>query len=817
MAVNPYDELVRSFSFANERQLPLRERIARQLWQRQRPYPKTFGEGLAAIGDAIGSYRMQQDLLTSDEEARKKFSEQIAGGPKDDGGGDTSTVGGGGTEVGSRARMPAAGEMPAGEIPRITREGGVDVHEGDYNFMDAQVRDPRQNMLPIAGQRLDAVLDATANPDMQALIGHMSMRERPPGAKMVSPTGAEGNWQFTKQGARAVDLPLSQRMDDFAAARGAARTMEMNRARFIDRFGREPSMRDLAAMYQQGAGGGMGLVQGRPVSPENARVNNLPVGDAAGQRAGIDRYYGLPDRPVDYFTTGQTATAAAPPPAQPRMQLQTGTGQVGAPVAPPVQNVAQNPMDMPSAAGAVFPPGQANVMPPATGPAMGPQMAGNRPVMPDVRGAGLIPGTTAAPAPAAFQRGPAVDPRAQAAATLATRGDTDFSGQSRPAAEVPPPNPTVAAASTPPMPSTTASPPTASGISAPPPGGNRVVVPGAQRAEEAPQIPDLIKPSPREVYLRGIMAANPEYAHLAAPELAGLVQAREYRQARAMEIYKANAERHNKMLERQSALHEKLLEKQLEKQLAQQDPKYQLELDKLRRDLDKREIKEVDGRILEQQSDKTWKDVTPGGGSVQPNLAEPQMKAINSYRRGKLALHSIGDGENLNDVIAWYGSVLPAWTTNWTGLIAPEFREQYTAAEEFASLVLRGETGAGALPSEVASVAKRFFSLPGEPESVRVQKREMRDNVIKSVRSTLGKGTILADNFDKDEFPVMTARMDAAKKAAKADGGATPAKAPTGPLGSEGNPIRVNSDAEAKALPVGTHGILNGRPFRIDP
>ena len=43
--------------------LALRQRIALGLMEKKRAYPKTFGEGLAAIGDSLGEIGMSRQLV----------------------------------------------------------------------------------------------------------------------------------------------------------------------------------------------------------------------------------------------------------------------------------------------------------------------------------------------------------------------------------------------------------------------------------------------------------------------------------------------------------------------------------------------------------------------------------------------------------------------------------------------------------------------------------------------------------------------------------------------------------------------------------
>jgi len=69
---NPVNSLLQSYFFQNgpSANLKLRERIALAQMIQKRAYPKTFGEGLAAIGDALGDRRMAVDLERLDKEGQ---------------------------------------------------------------------------------------------------------------------------------------------------------------------------------------------------------------------------------------------------------------------------------------------------------------------------------------------------------------------------------------------------------------------------------------------------------------------------------------------------------------------------------------------------------------------------------------------------------------------------------------------------------------------------------------------------------------------------------------------------------------------------
>lgn len=82
---NPFSGLG-SFFFANDKSLPqsTRQKIALAMMMQKRAYPKTFGEGLSAIGDSLGDIgtmrRMEREAAATDAAGRAKEAEIIGGG-----------------------------------------------------------------------------------------------------------------------------------------------------------------------------------------------------------------------------------------------------------------------------------------------------------------------------------------------------------------------------------------------------------------------------------------------------------------------------------------------------------------------------------------------------------------------------------------------------------------------------------------------------------------------------------------------------------------------------------------------------------------
>ena len=318
---------LKGFFFANDTNDPrvnskLRERIAYQMMQNRRPYPKTVGEGLSAIGDAIGQRGLMDRLAQADIAERQAAPGLVAG------------IGGAPPAVAPPPAAPAAAPpvvvpptTPTSYAPTETSStaagapaaqsrsipvADIPVEDGGYNFMDAQAR---HGLPPMQGRMQEPILAATDNPDMQAYLGTLSAREQPrPG--QVSSTGATGPFQFTRGTGRGYGLvgdQGDQRNDPVASSRAAVQLTDDNAAIFRRITGREPTMADLALMHQQGGTTGTRMITGTGnASPENLRVNNVPPGATPQQAtAAIKGYYGMPEAPIDARARVAAAVAQA--------------------------------------------------------------------------------------------------------------------------------------------------------------------------------------------------------------------------------------------------------------------------------------------------------------------------------------------------------------------------------------------------------------------------------------------------------------------------------------------------------------------------
>jgi len=321
---------------ANNANFILRQKIAMSLLAGKKGYPNTLGQGLTALGDAIGNLRlrrqMEQDDVAAQREAmgtpgapatpqpqaaytpgdatRSAADEQPAQPPARAETPDNlytapsqpSSMIASATPSGLTAPQPTlrdlrtdqtaegagAGASPSSSSPASDEEAG------GYNVIDAQAG---TNMQQSPEYMRAAIARATSNPDMQAFMGGMAAKESPqPG--MVSKSGAAGGFQFTPGTAKQYGLTDPNNPD--ASAQAMLRFTADNAAQFTKRFGRPPTMAELAVMHQQGAGGGGNLLAGRATDPRNLVLNNIAANASPQAAVGkINNFYGMPDRTVD--------------------------------------------------------------------------------------------------------------------------------------------------------------------------------------------------------------------------------------------------------------------------------------------------------------------------------------------------------------------------------------------------------------------------------------------------------------------------------------------------------------------------------------
>jgi hypothetical protein len=348
----------------------LRQRIALAMLSAKKGYPTTLGQGLTAIGDAIGDLGLMRRLEKADvaQQAAAMGVPAPPGGPQADAAGTPADFTRAPPDYPTRAETPQRPDTPIVTPPQTTmrslgppgqtaQSAGAGAagpspgpsapsseEAGGYNVIDAQAG---TKMAQAPGYVRDAIARATSDPDMQAYLGNLAAKEGPrPG--MVSKSGAAGPFQFVPGTARQYGLSDPNNPD--ASTQAALQLTTDNAAQFQKINGRPPTMAELAVMHQQGGGTGARMVAGTGnAPPRNLLLNNIRA-DASPQQAvdKINNYYGMPDRTVDpragvaQAMLGRQNGDQAPP-------VMAFDGQAPAtPAATPTMQVAQAPQGQPA-------------------------------------------------------------------------------------------------------------------------------------------------------------------------------------------------------------------------------------------------------------------------------------------------------------------------------------------------------------------------------------------------------------------------------------------------------------------------------------
>jgi hypothetical protein len=297
--------------------LQLRQRIAMQMLSQKKSYPKTFGEGLGAIGDALGDVGIMRRLEADDRSAQTQANASVTGAMPD-------RVSAAEPEEATRsvAAAPTTAETP----PQATA--------------DVSGFRPAPSYLQPALDRL------VADPARRAYLGHLASREAQSPTE-VSPTGAAGPFQFIRSTGQQYGLVgdgKDTRTDVDASVLAANRLTDDNAKVLTERLGREPTPGELALAHQQGAVTAANMLTGAGNAPaRNLAVNNVaPTSSPAAAANKIMGYYGMPG-PRDKVATvlASNAPMAYAPSTGNVAPPQAGTPP-GAASTPPPQQAAPN-------------------------------------------------------------------------------------------------------------------------------------------------------------------------------------------------------------------------------------------------------------------------------------------------------------------------------------------------------------------------------------------------------------------------------------------------------------------------------------------
>jgi len=318
-----------------------RRKIAAAMAARQSRAPKNIGEGLSAIGEALGERYYDYETNKQANEARGYEAGRISGAPPDVPPSVTpyslpqtppvsappppsppAAVTPPPPPTPPRAAAPGSGAVAM--APAATRS--LDVEDPQQPPQAAAAAAPPAPGAPPPGFRpppaylAAALRERIQDPTRRAYLGQLAGKEaQTPGE--VSPTGAAGPFQFIRSTGRQYGLvgPGGDRRTDVNASIDAANKLTDDNAAVLERgLGRPPTPGELALAHQQGAGTAVKMLSGTG----NAPAYNLSVNNAGGLggRAAADKimaYYAMPGGPDPRDTNAAVVADRGQPPGGP--------------------------------------------------------------------------------------------------------------------------------------------------------------------------------------------------------------------------------------------------------------------------------------------------------------------------------------------------------------------------------------------------------------------------------------------------------------------------------------------------------------------
>jgi hypothetical protein len=342
------------FFFGNDKNDPrvnpqLRQRIALAMMARGTKYPKTFGEGLSAIGEAIGDRGMQRmleqsDLAQQDAASRLKPPADAAAptpyAPPSDDLANAPAVQAIEAATSQPQVIPPPAPPPAppqapgrGFTPVPMQPGAGEVIDpGEYNAIDAA--DPRNRYKPAPAYLAPDLNSLIKDPERRGFLGQLAGKEAQ-SPNEISPTGAAGPFQFTRGTGAQYGVPGNARLDPKASILAADRLTDDNVATLTAKLGRDPTPGEMALAHQQGAGTAGNMLTGAGnASASNLAVNNVPPGMGPGAAAQkIMGYYGMPGAGVTTPGPRDAVAAALAAQQQPQPPQRPTVADYGQPLA----------------------------------------------------------------------------------------------------------------------------------------------------------------------------------------------------------------------------------------------------------------------------------------------------------------------------------------------------------------------------------------------------------------------------------------------------------------------------------------------------
>jgi hypothetical protein len=203
----------------------------------------------------------------------------------------------------------------------------------------------------------------------------------------------------------------------------------------------------------------------------------------------------------------------------------------------------------------------------------------------------------------------------------------------------------------------------------------------------------------------------------------------------------------------------------------QADPKYQLEIQKLQKDVQDdgrpwyvRPDGSVDPAYLEaQKAGRTQVNIDGG-----QKLTEGQAKDVAFLSRGSLANDALTNIEGAltqldQNIAAQFGTVGSFYTS-------PEYKQAKNAAEDFLTVILRRDTGAAVTPQEFEYYGDIFLPGPNDDPATVAAKRKRRQDALDAIYIGLGTARNIGDEVRTEVAKRRTEKPSPAEDGTEVDG-----------------------------------------------
>ena len=179
------------------------------------------------------------------------------------------------------------------------------------------------------------------------------------------------------------------------------------------------------------------------------------------------------------------------------------------------------------------------------------------------------------------------------------------------------------------------------------------------------------------------------------------------------------------------------------------------------RALAKPETEQIGGKPYERPYDPVTKTLGPlrpvAGSPTDDKLAENQAKTFKALQRATVAQSLIGEGNELRGLKDTVAGRVPI---GGNYMLSPEYQSKYSAMMTWATAILRDESGAVLGPSEIATKLSTYFPVPGDSDKVVAEKTARRQAEEQSLYHSLGDKKHLVDQWREQRKSQKTDKPD---------------------------------------------------------